>query len=422
VVLAGGGVNPGEPPRIVVDADRLLAGSTVAAECLVDAVRRRPLLLLRIIWWALRGRERLGRELARHADPDGAALPYRAEAIEELRGQLTAGRRVVVVSGGGEALARKVAAPLGFEAGEETADGSWRAPSGVVPPRAIVGALRPAHWLKNILVVLPFLLAHEIGGAGQWVAAALMFAAFSLCASAGYVINDILDRGQDRRHPRRSRRPIASGALPLGTALWLPLPLLASAAICCAFLPAGCGLALAIYAVLTVVYSTAAKRLVMADVLLLAGLYLLRLIAGSMATGNTVSHWLLAFALTLFLSLALTKRVSELTIWRGIDCDHAPGRGYRATDAPVLEAMAVASGFLACLIMVLYIQSPEILRLYRRPQYLWLGVIALLYWLGRLFVASHRGEGPDDPLLFVLEDRTTFGMAAAAVALAVAAV
>src|SRR5947209_5290953 len=145
----------------------------------------------------------------------------------------------------------------------------------------------------------------------------------------------------------------------------------------------------------------------MADVILLAGLYLMRLLAGSLATANVVSHWLLAFALSLFLSLALSKRVSELIVWQSMEYDYAPGRSYRAEDIPVLEAMAVASGFLACLIMVLYIQSPEILRLYRRPEVLWMMVVALLYWLGRLFLYSHRGECPDDPLLFAVQDLTT---------------
>ena len=291
-----------------------------------------------------------------------------------------------------------------------------------VAPGAVLRAMRPSHWLKNTLVFLPFLLAHEVGRDDKWIAATLLFAAFSFCASAGYVVNDILDRNQDRRHPGRSRRPIASGELPLATALWLPLPLAALAAVCCAFLPLSCLAALAAYLGLTALYSAAAKRLVMADVLLLAGLYLLRLIAGSFATGNIVSRWLLAFALTLFLSLALSKRVSELIAWRSVACDHAPGRSYRVEDAPVLEAMAVASGFLACLIMVLYIQSPEILRLYRRPEYLWLGVVALLYWLGRLFVYAHRGECPEDPLLFALQDPTTLAVLATAGAFAVFAV
>jgi 4-hydroxybenzoate polyprenyltransferase len=180
--------------------------------------------------------------------------------------------------------------------------------------------------------------------------------------------------------------------------------------------------ALAAYLGLTLVYSTVAKKLVMADVILLAGLYLWRLMAGSFATDNVVSHWLLAFAMTLFLSLALSKRVSELMAWRTVELDHAPGRSYRAGDAPVLEAMAVASGFLACLIMVLYIQSPEILRLYRRPEFLWCGVVALLYWLGRLFIYAHRGECPEDPLFFALQDRTTLVVLAAAAALALFAV
>jgi len=293
------------------------------------------------------------------------------------------------------------------EADEGKPEERGKAPRRPIAPGAVLRAMRPSHWLKNTLVFLPFLLAHEVGRADKWIAATLLFAALSFCASAGYVVNDILDRHQDRRHPRRSRRPIASGELPLATARWLPLPLAVLAAVCCVFLPPTCMAALAAYLVLTAFYSAVAKKLVMADVLLLAGLYLLRLIAGSFATGNTVSHWLLAFALTLFLSLAMSKRVSELMAWRSVACDHAPGRSYRAEDAPVLEAMAVASGFLACLIMVLYIQSPEILRLYRRPEYLWLGVVALLYWLGRLFIYAHRGECPEDPLLFVLQDKTT---------------
>ena len=176
------------------------------------------------------------------------------------------------------------------------------------------------------------------------------------------------------------------------------------------------------YVAITTFYSAVAKNLIMADVLLLALLYLLRLLTGSVATANYISHWLLAFALALFLSLALCKRVSELIAWRAIDYAEAPGRKYRAEDVPVLEMMAVASGFLACLIMVLYIQSPEILRLYRRPEYLWGAVVALLYWLGRLFIYSHRGQCPDDPLLFAVQDKTTLVVLAAAGTFALLAV
>jgi 4-hydroxybenzoate polyprenyltransferase len=413
------------PRRMAVEPDSLLAGSSLALECLVDAVRRRPWMAFRAALWAARGRDHLYRELARHSELDVAKLPYRPETLDELRREAGKGTRLVLGTKDVRPVTSRMAEHLGmFDQTGGAAEESWspKAPAKRASPGDLIRALRPYQWLKNTLVFLPFLLAHEIGSAEKWVAALLAFAAFSLCASAGYVVNDILDRAQDRRHPQRSRRPIASGAVPLGTALWLPAPLATLAAVCCLFLPPAYSLALAVYLTLTVVYSAAAKKLVMADVILLAGLYLLRLMAGSVATQNVVSHWLLGFALALFLSLALSKRVSELIAWRAIACDQAPGRGYRAEDAPVLEMMAVASGFLACLIMVFYIQSPEILRLYRRPEYLWVGVVALLYWLGRLFLYAHRGESPDDPLLFALQDRTTLLMLAAAAGLALFAV
>jgi 4-hydroxybenzoate polyprenyltransferase len=393
------GVDPAASRRIPVGVDSLLHGTNLFVECLLARFSRKEI--------------------------DPAALPYREEVLDELRRQKSAGAKLILLAEGRERAARTIAAHIGiFDEVSLELDHPWRPslPARKVSIRALLVALRPHQWLKNVLVFLPFLLAHEVTDPQKWVAAALLFSAFSLCASATYVINDIMDRRHDRRHPVRAQRPIASGALPLGAALWLPLPLLSAAALCCAFLPAAGGLALAAYIGMTIIYSAAVKKLVMGDVLLLAALYLLRLIAGSLATGNVVSHWLMGFALALFLSLALAKRVSELIVWWSAGCDHAPGRAYRYHDAPVLEMMAVASGFLACLIMILYIQSPEILRLYRRPQYLWVGVIALLYWLGRLFLYAHRGECPEDPLLFVLQDKTTLTVVLVAGALAVMAI
>jgi 4-hydroxybenzoate polyprenyltransferase len=388
------GVDPSGGRRIPVHVDSLLRGTTLRLECLLESARR--------------------------SEVDAARLPYREEAVEALRREAARGAEVVLAAPGREEVARRVAAHLGFSAATLAPDElTVRKPQASrLPARALWRTLRPYQWVKNTLVFLPFLLAHEFGDAEKWSAALLLFAGFSFCASASYAINDILDRKEDRAHGRKSRRPIASGEIPLGIALWIPLPLLVLAGVCCLFLPTACGMALAGYFAATLVYSTAAKKLVMADVILLALLYLWRLLAGSFATGNVVSHWLMAFAVTLFLALALWKRVSELVAGKSDGNGHAPGRGYRAEDAPVLEAMAVASGFLACLIMVLYIQSPEILRLYRRPDYLWLGVVALLYWLGRLAIYAHRGECPDDPLLFAAQDRTTLAVFAAAAVLA----
>jgi 4-hydroxybenzoate polyprenyltransferase len=411
-------VTPADARRIFIDVDSLLVGSSLTTECLLEALRRHPAIAWRLPFWAMRGNAVLQQKLAQSAEMDVAALPYDGEALEELRRSAADGGHVVLVTSADPSLARKVAAHLGIV---DVAAGQ-ASPRRRGSLRWIPRTLRPYQWLKNALVFLPFLLSHEVNDGGKWVAASLLFFAFSFCASAGYIVNDILDRSQDRLHPRRRSRPIAAGEAPLTQAIWLPLPLVASAALCCAFLPPYCALALAGYLVMTLLYSTVVKNLVIADVLLLALLYLLRLLAGSVATRNAVSHWLLAFALTLFLSLALSKRVSELCVWRSVDHEGAPGRKYRADDIPVLQMMAVSSGFLACLIMVLYIQSPEILRLYRRPECLWVGVVALLYWLGRLFIYSHRGECPDDPLLFVVQDRTTLVVLAVAGTFALLAV
>lgn len=389
---------------MIIDVDTLLDGSTVSSESLAGCLRSRPATALLLPLWALRGSAFLRRRIADCARLDTAALPYNAAAVDQLRRASIRGDAVTLVTSGDLRPARAVAQHLGIDRVEAAPK---RLPRQAWGWRPALRALRPYQWLKNLLVFAPFLLSHQLRSPEKWISAALLFLGFSFCASAGYVVNDIIDRPQDRLHPRRKQRPIAAGEIPLGVALWLPVPLLAAAGLCCLFLPPICGLALAAYVALAFVYSTQAKDLVMADVLLLAGLYLLRLLAGSAATGDTVSHWLMAFALALFLSLALSKRVSELIAWQAMDHGSAPGRKYRVGDVPVLGMMAVASGFLACLIMVLYIQSPEVLRLYREPEYLWAGVVALLYWLGRLFIYAHRGECADDPLLFAVQDRTT---------------
>ena len=408
-----------EQQETAVDIDSLLSGSSLTAESFVECVRRHPASALWAPFWLLRGKATLLRRLAEGARLDVTTLPYQPEAVEALRQARSEGSPIGLVTTADPALAARVAEHL--ELGPVTAMNGPVHPIGW-RPSAVLRALRLYQWLKNGLVFLPFLLSHEVASARKWISASLLFFAFSFCASAGYVVNDIIDRRQDRLHRRRRSRPIASGALPLGVAVWLPAPLVALAGLCCVFLPPACGIALAVYLTMTVVYSTKGKDLVMADVLLLAGLYLLRLLAGGAATRDVVSHWLLAFALALFLSLALCKRVSELIEWRSVAREDAPGRKYRADDVPVLEMMAVASGFVACLIMVLYIQSPEILRLYRRPEYLWVAVVALLYWLGRLFLYSHRGECPDDPLLFAIQDKTTLVVLAVASVCALGAV
>lgn len=414
---------------LCVDADRVLLRSSVVLECLVAAVRRHPWLLFLLPFWTLRGPAFLKHRLALWAALDPAVLPYDLDALFALSTAASSGLPAEFVTSADESVARRIADYLGFftsvsastvarnlspAAKRALLDEKTRAGCECLPApdtrlrlRHVLALIRPQQWLKNTLVFLPFLLAHDLRSLPRWIAAVLAFVAFSACASVSYVFNDIFDRYQDRIHPRRRARPLASGEMALGSALMLPVPLLAIAIACCAFLPWPCAVMLAWYLGVTFFYSAVAKERLMADVIILALLYTSRIIYGSFATDNIVSPWLAGFSVTLFLSLALCKRVSELIVWRSIDRADALGRKYEVDDIPILEMMAVASGFVACLIMTLYVQSPEIVVLYRRPHLLWGAILGLLYWLGRLFLYTHRGKCPDDPLLFAVQDRTT---------------
>ncbi|MEL6700986.1 MAG: UbiA family prenyltransferase, partial [Pseudomonadota bacterium] len=276
--------------------------------------------------------------------------------------------------------------------------------------RAYVKSLRPHQWLKNILVFLPMLAAHQLD-AGTFLMSLLAFIAFSMIASSVYVFNDLLDLRADRAHPRKRLRPFASGLLPLSTGAGLGLALLASGCmVALALGPAFFGVMLAYFAI-TLAYSLRLKRLMVVDICALAVLYTLRIIAGGAATDIPISVWLIAFALFLFFSLAAVKRQAELVddaarAQPGSDGKIA-GRGYHVDDLPVISQMALASGFVAVLVMALYVNSPSVSGLYDQPAALWGICLILLFWISRVVLLTHRGEMDDDPVVFAVRDRTS---------------
>ncbi|HQW81057.1 MAG: UbiA family prenyltransferase [Rhodanobacteraceae bacterium] len=266
---------------------------------------------------------------------------------------------------------------------------------------ALVRLLRPHQWAKNLLVFVAVLTAHRYGDAGAWIAAAWMFAAFCLAASAIYVINDAADVVADRAHPDKSKRPFASGALSPKLA-WSIAPLLLSgAAWVGSMLPVAALSILGVYVALSLVYTFAIKRLLWLDVLVLAALYVLRVAAGAIAIAVALSPWLFAFALFLFVSLATLKRYGELAMHAGRVLD---GRAYQAADAPIVLAVGAASALTAVLVFALYVQSEDVRRLYTHPELLWLVAPVLLYWLARLWTLAGRGLVRADPILFALRD------------------
>jgi len=274
---------------------------------------------------------------------------------------------------------------------------------------AVLRGMRPHQWVKNVLVLVPAVLAHRIGEIAVWIDGLLAFAILGLAASAGYLANDVRDRDHDRAHPRKRNRPVAAGDLAPGVATTAAVVLLVAAfAAAIATLPVVFGVTLAVYVAGSVAYSVALKRVAVLDVLVLAGLYAVRLAAGGAATGVVLSPWLLVFAMFVFVSLAVAKRHAELAAVEDRDGTHAPGRGYRVEDRDVLRIVGLATGCVSVLVIALYVLSDEVRALYSHPNVLLLVGPPLLYWILRLWLLADRGALHDDPLVFTLRDRVAW--------------
>jgi 4-hydroxybenzoate polyprenyltransferase len=288
--------------------------------------------------------------------------------------------------------------------------------SGDTPPlsmghrlRATVEALRPHQWVKNILVFIPLLVGHQWDSASRLGAAGLALVAFSATASSVYVLNDLFDLDADRRHPQKRRRPFAAGRLPVTTAPFLLAVLVTVALGACALLPGLFLGTLGLYAFCSLAYALWLKWKPMIDVVLLAGLYTLRVLAGGVVVGVTPSEWLLGFSLFMFMSLAFAKRHAELTRLKSESQWGA--RGYLVHDLGLIETLGAASAYLAVLVLALYIQAPGTRTLYRQPAALWLLCPLLLYWTSRLWLIARRGLLDEDPIVFAFRDRVSLGVA-----------
>ncbi|MBC8057610.1 MAG: UbiA family prenyltransferase, partial [Rhizobiales bacterium] len=271
-------------------------------------------------------------------------------------------------------------------------------------PLAYVKMIRAHQWLKNLLVGVPVASAHLLGSSESVLAAVTAFFSFSLCASAVYLLNDLLDLEADRQHIRKRKRPLAAGRIPLHhAALLAPLLLIAALALSLTLPPAFL-LVLSLYFAMTLAYSLRLKRQVIVDVLLLAALYTTRIVAGAVAISVTPSFWLLAFSMFLFLSLAIVKRYGEMRVTLLQSKQTAAGRGYWVGDLPVLLSLGVSAGMAAVLVLALYINDPETRRLYPDTVWLWFVPPLILYWVSRVWMKAHRDEIDDDPVVFAVRD------------------
>ncbi len=266
-------------------------------------------------------------------------------------------------------------------------------------------ALRPRHWVKNALVIVPLAAAHQLGDLALLVRVAMAFAAFSMCASGQYVLNDLCDLEADRGHPSKRRRPLASGEMSRTAAFAVIAVMWLGSAFIAAQLGRAFSGVLAAYVLLMIAYSMRLKHVVLLDAVLLAAGYSARVAAGAMAVSILPSTWLIALCLFLFYSLALIKRYAELTHNRDRQGPSAHARGYEAVDLPLVATLGIASGYLAVLVLAMYLTSGRTpSRLYGQPSFIGLTAVLLLYWISYLWLVANRGHMPEDPVLFALRD------------------
>lgn len=464
--IANKGTSLSAPP-LVVDCDGTLVFTDTLHEAALRVLRDKPLAVFSIPFWLMKGKAYLKQKLATCSEFDASSLPYNQALIAWLKEQQAAGRSLVLCTAADQVIAQAVAKHLGLfnqviaSDGEQNVAGRHKAAIlvqqfgekgfdyvGNAQPdlqvwqharRAIVvnasesleraaaaccevekifskpeiglsvwrRALRLHQWMKNCLLFVPILAAHQIPDVMRSSDLLMAFLSFSLCASAVYLANDLLDLDSDRQHPRKKFRPFASGQLSVVTGVLLA-PLLLIAAMWLGLQIPGQFLGwLIFYFILTCAYSLLLKRVVLIDCLTLAVLYTVRLIAGASAASMSLSFWLLAFAVFLFLSLAFVKRYAELEIQLLSGKEKAHGRGYLTSDASLVQTLGVTAGFSAVLVLALYLNSDAVVKLYKAPEIIWGAVPVMLFWISWMWMQAHRGKMHDDPLVFALKDKAS---------------
>lgn len=466
-------VSPQASPESVplcVDLDGTLIRTDSLYEALCVRMKTRPLSLLGLPLWIARGKAFTKERVSSGIDVRADLLPYNQELLEFLRSEKSAGRRLVLVTAADLSLARQVGDHLGIFDEILSSDGK-RNLSGRVKAEALkerfgdrafdyigndpidkavwgsarealvasscpafveeikrefkvsrvfpgqrpgfgplLRAMRPHQWVKNFLLFLPLIMAHRVFELDLAWRSVLSFVFFSLCASSVYLLNDLCDLPSDRRHSSKRNRPLAAGELSLLRAL-VAIPIL----LCLSFAGAGLLLpvrflgTLTIYFAFTLAYSLYLKQMIALDIIALSVLYTIRILAGGHAAEVPVSEWMLAFSMFFFLSLACLKRFSELMKLRKSDQSSAHGRGYLSGDLELVSQFGSSSAYLSVLVLAFYISSPEVSRLYANPQALWFVCPVLLYWLSRVWILAHRGEVNEDPILFAITDRASYG-------------
>lgn len=408
---------------LVVTPRWLLRHNSVPIESALLLARQQPRKFLRLIP-ALLSRKRFpSMALDESSILDVSVLPYDEAAIRFLREQRSRGRRIILAANGYPETAQRIARYLDvFDEVVTESDSGKTAPAslkaGLTVPRSRwrdwLRALRLHQWLKNLLVLVPLLASHRYIYPLAVFHSLIAILCFGLMASGVYMLNDLLDISDDRHHPTKRKRPFAAGTISIKKGI-AAVPILTASSLLLAvwLLPPRFAPALVAYLGLTLAYSLTLKRRMVIDVIVLAVLYTLRIIAGGFAISVPLSFWLLAFSMFLFLSLALVKRYAELfQVLAAGSTEKARGRGYWPSDLNMIAALGAASGYMAIMVLALYVNDPGNTQLYAQPKLIWFACPLLLMWVSRVWMLAHRGHMNEDPLVFAVRDRVSLVLGA----------
>lgn len=455
---------------LVVDPDGSLLSTDILWESLFQFLRDRAWKIFSLPIWIIKGKAFLRRQLALNADIDVSHLPTNSEVVEYVNKAFQSGREVILATASDKILADRIADHFGVFSTVLASDGiinlrgkkkldavrihlgenidfdyigndsedllMWKAANSVclVGPSShlkkkfsnharitqtfsrphfgvseFIRLLRVHHWAKNMLLFLPLLLAHRLFDFSAIVTIGISFLSFSTVASANYIINDLLDLSDDRQHPRKIHRILASGTLSIVRGVQLSFLLfIVGTSLAVIFLPLQFLGLLALYVFATTTYSILLKRVMIIDVLLLAGLYSLRIFAGGAVLDIPISHWLISFSVFFFLGLGFLKRFAELCLFETESQSVSSARGYTLQDKSLLRGFGTTSGFLSVLVLALYVTGDDVVVLYRNPELLWLLSPPLLYWIARVWFVAQRGRMHDDPVVFTIRDPVSY--------------
>ncbi len=457
-----------KPVPLAVDLDGTLIRTDMMWESLVRLLRKNPFAAIFALFNLFRGRAWFKQQLAGRVQVDPANVPYHEPFLGWLQSQKNHGRTLVLATASDIGMAKPIAAHVGLFADVMASDGKtnlrnaakraaltqrfgergydyagnsnddlgvWpgareaivvNAPESLARKAAGVTkvgqtfidqtsrgktlgwAVRPHQWIKNLILFVPVLTAHKLQDQTILFQSILAFVAFGLAASAVYLLNDLLDLDADRHHATKRLRPFASGDLPLQYGL-VGAPLLLLGAVGLSFfLSPSFALVTVTYFFVATTYSWCLKQIALLDVLCLAGLYTFRLIAGHVATGIAWSNWLLGFSMFIFLSLALMKRYQEIQSVREQNGHEVRGRGYTARHLTTVMVLGILSGIAAVIVLGLYVNSAQVVKLYRHPTMLLLACPLLLVWIGRVWRLTCRGRMHDDPTAFAFKDWASY--------------